>query len=206
MITLKINGKKVKIPVVNELTVKQYSELVRKELNIINYLSVVLGKTYKEAFNSKVKGIEKLQKRIGTIQDYTKMPFAKHFIFDDELYETKKIEVSTVGQRFMIEEHASKLENEELLCYILAVGIAENPMDYEEINKLKDKLLQESYIKVLPVAFFLANRFLIGRKSGMNFLRMSKQLINTKAYELRQALRNFRLISTTMKYKRFVHY
>lgn len=205
MITLTLNKEKKQIPTMDELTVRQFTELTKKDINIVNYLSVTLGVNYKDAFNTKVKGIDKLLKRLGKLDDYTKLVPSK-VVVDDKLIDIKKIEVSAVGQRFMIEENARKLQNEELLCFILAIGIVDDPMNIEEINELKEKLLNQPYKKILPNAFFLASRFLIGRSSVTNYLKMCRQLINMRAKESWQALSDLIHILTFMKFKRFVSY
>lgn len=177
MITLKINGEKKQIPTMDKLTVKQYIKFVKTDMSLINYLSVCLNIKYKEAFNIKLNNIEHLKARIGQIKDYTKIPVPKKLIINNELFFIKNIDISTVGQRFMIEENGKKLKDEELFCFILAIGIVRDPMNIDEINKTKKKLMKEPYVNILPLGFFLASRFLIGKKSVMNYLKMLKQLI-----------------------------
>jgi len=206
MITLTINKEKKEVPSMDELTVSQFIELSKKDVNIVTYLSVTLGIDYKAAFNLKVKGTKKLLKRLGVLEDYTKISPPKTMIIGEELIIFKDIDLSTVGQRFMIEENARKLKEEELLCFILATGIVDDPMNIDNINELKDKLLKEPYKKILPTAFFLANRFLIGRKGAMNYLKMSRQLINMRLNESKQGLKNLVHILTFMKFKRFANY
>ena len=72
MIKVTINSKKVLLPTMRELTVKQYIEFVRTDMSLVNYLSVCLKVKYKEAFNLKVKNINALNLRIGQLKDYTK--------------------------------------------------------------------------------------------------------------------------------------
>lgn len=213
MIHLTINKEKVSIPTMNELTVKQYIELSKKDINIVSYLSVVLGMTYRESFNCKTKGIDKLLKRLGKLEDYTKITPEKKVIVNDELIDILEIEVSTVGQRFMIEESSRNMGNEELLCFILAIGMINDPeaddnpaMNFDKITELKDKLMDGPYKKILPNAFFLANRFLIGRNNAMNYLKMSKQLISMRVKGSRQALRNWLHTLTILKFKRYASY
>lgn len=187
MLTIKINGEKTDIPEMNELTVKQYIEFVKTNMNLVDYLSVVLNKSFKEAFDLKVSGINKLLARLGELKDYSKLAFPKKLIVDDKYYFTKRIEISTVGQRFMIEENAQNLKDEELFCFILAVAVVANPMDIDEINAMKERILKAKYIDVLPVAFFLASRFLNGRQRGTNYLKMLSQLVKTRICRFRPA-------------------
>lgn len=182
MIKVTINSKKVLLPTMNELTVKQYMEFVKTDMSLVNYLSVCLKVKYKEAFNLKLKNIKALNLRIGKFKDYTKASVPKKLIINKELYFIKNIDLSTVGHRFMIEENARKLKDEELFCFILALGIVKDPMNIDDIKKMKTKLMKEPYVNILPLGFFLAKRFLIGKKRGMNFSRMLNLLINMKSF------------------------
>lgn len=180
MISVIINGKNKKIPSMDELTVKQYAKYIRTDMSLINYLSVCLNINYKKASNIKIKNLDLLGLRLGEIKDYTKVSTPKKLIINDELFFIKNIEISTVGQRFMIEENAKKLKDEELFCFILAIGIVKDPMNIDEVNKMKNKLMKQSYINVLPLGFFLASRFLNGKKSVMSFFNPLKRSIRMK--------------------------
>jgi hypothetical protein len=210
MITIKINGKKEKIPTANELTVRQYIKLVEKEeFNIINYLSACLEKEYKVVFNSKIKGFEYLGKRIGEIEDYTKIKMDDYLILQNgEIHTVSILGISTIGERFMIEENARKLKAEEFLCFILAICIIneKDKMNYGKINDMKEYLMEQPYKKILPVAFFLLQNLKLGNKKGMKFFNLLKLLIRTLVLRFRLGLKNFQYILTTMKYKRYVNY
>ena len=185
---IEINGKKEKIPLIDELTVSQYIKFMKTKRDIIDYLSIVLNIKYKEAFDLKFKGLKPLLKRLGDIKDYSKIKMPGKLIINNKLYFTRNIEISTIGQRFMIEENAKKLKDEEYLCFVLAVGIVKNPMDIEEINEMKNILMRESYLNVLPTAFFLFSHFMLGKKSAMNYFNRLKKLISMKVYAFRLAL------------------
>lgn len=187
---LTINGKSVKLPIMDELTVKQYIEFIKTDMSLVNYLSLCLKVTYKEAFNMKLKNIKALNLRIGQLKDYTKTSVPKKLIINNELYFIKNIDLSTVGHRFMIEENAKKLKDEELFCFILAIGIVKDPMNIDDIKKMKRKLMKEPYINILPLGFFLAKRFLIGKNRGMNFSRILNLMINLKSFMNRPVLSN----------------
>jgi len=169
MIKLKINGEKKEIPTSSELTVNQYVEFISSEKqNIVSYLSVVLGINYKEAFFSKV-GNNALLKRIGKVEDYSKIKPSKKLVFKDSSFFYVPDEISTVGQRWMIEENAQKMEQEEYFCFVLAVGLASDSMDFGKVNDLKEKIMNEPYLSVLPTAFFLLKNSLLGKSSGVNY-------------------------------------
>ena len=120
---LTINNKNVELPIMDELTVKQYIKFIKTKMNLIDYLSVCLNITYKEAFNMKLKNIKALNVRIGQLKDYTKISTPKKFILNNELYFIKNIDLSTVGHRFMIEENAKKVfENINKDIFIISIG------------------------------------------------------------------------------------
>lgn len=177
MISIKINGEKKKIPTANELTVSQYSELVKAEKqNIISYLSIVLGVEYKTTFFSKINNIA-LLKRIGKVEHYDKLKPKKKIVLSDSSFYYIPNEIETLGQRFMIEENSSKLEEEEYLCFVLAVGLSKDPMNYDSVNSLKEKLMNEPYVNILPTAFFLLKNLSNGKRSVRNFFRELVRLI-----------------------------
>ena len=207
MIILTINGEKKKVPSLDQLTVSQYIKMSGKEdISFIDYLSIVFDISYKEAFNIKYKGLDKLINRIGELEDYTKLPVNSQLVIEDEVYNIKDLEISTVGQRFMIEVSAKNLKNEELLCYILAVAILKDCMDSEKIKEFKDKLLNLAYKEILPAAFFLAKRFSIGKRNVLNYMKMQIQLAKMKVYGLALELINLRRTSIFLRFKRFANY
>lgn len=181
MITIKINGEKRKIKTMDQLTVHEYIRFIKTKMSLIDYLSVCLDVEYKEASKMKLKNISWLNTRIGKLKDYTKITTPKKLIIKGKSFFLKNIEISTVGQRFMIEEHIKKLDNEEALCFILSVGIVDDPMNIDVINKMKGRLMNESYLNILPLGFFLARRFLIGKNKGMSFLKIFGRLTNMKS-------------------------
>jgi len=175
MIELKINKEKKYIPTVRELTVKQYIAFMNSEKqDIINYLSVTLGVDYVAAWNLNINNYDVLFARIGEIKDYSKLKPRK-FILDYEVEE-----ISTIGQRFMIEEQSKAFENEELMCFILAVALIKTP-DIGRIIELKNKLMDEPFMEILPTAFFLQKRFVNGKICAnfnfKNLIRLMKILV-----------------------------
>lgn len=174
MIKLIINGKKQEIPTCDELTVRQYTDLMKKEnYNFINYLSVVTGMNYKESFNAKIKNAEGILKVIGSVKDITKVKAKSKFVIENEIYHRDKCLIETVGQRIMIEEAIPNFKNViDQMLFIMATGILKEP-DYEKVIELRNKLFQYNYIKILPIAFFLNKSLRNGGRNVMNiFLRL----------------------------------
>lgn len=182
MIEIKINGEKKMIPTASELTAKQYIKVVQmhnelKEKNELNeisflicYLATALDVSYKKAFFSKLSNYS-LLKRIGDISDYATLNPVKRMVFKNGDFYYMPDEIETVGQRWVIEKNSSSLKTEEMLCLILAVALARDPMNSDSVNILKKKIMNEPYQDVLPTAFFLLKNLLIGKSSGASFFR-----------------------------------
>ncbi len=202
MIKLTINREKKEIPAADELTVGQYIKLVALgEINIVNYLSTVLGINYKEAFNSKVKNLDLLTRRIGQIEDYSKITPKKKITFKDGSFNYIPSEISTVGERWTIEENARELEGEELMIFILAVGLVPDPMNFDKITTMVERLKNEPYKEILPTAFFLHNRFLIGKSTGVSFFHRLILMIKIRKSKNRLILKELHRILITLKYR-----
>lgn len=208
MIKIKINGQNETIPTADELTVNQYIEFVKnKETNIIGYLSSVLGITYKESFYSKVSNSTYLKQRIGSINDYTKMLPVNKIIFKDGDYRfLKDLDISTIGERWTIEENGKNLKDEELLCFVLAVLLTKDSMNLEKVNEMKEKLMNEPYKNVLPTAFFLLRRFSIGNDIEESFLKKPIFLIKMSLLKSKLVLIILENILTILRYKLYARY
>lgn len=184
MIPIKINGKTQKVPTFDELTVKQYIEYVKilrkkKKFDIIDYLSLVLKQEYKLVYFSKIHNVEGLMKVIGSSRDYRKIKPGKQFVISGEVYNLDNYLIETVGQRFMIQENAKRFKSdEELLCFVLAVSIIRE-VNLSKVQELKDKIMDEPYIDILPTAFFLFRNLTNGLSKGRNILRGLRRLIST---------------------------
>ena len=191
MITISINRKKVEIPTFRELTVNQFMELRERinaktegEFNLLDYLSMVLEKDLKLMFFSKLKNPEIINKALGKIEDYQKIKSYK-FFYKGKNHDLRDYDI-TLGQRFMIEENAKKKADERLMCFMLAVVLA-NEMDLKKVNKIYNKILAMPYLDVLPPAFFLANSSVNGKKNAMRYLRKLRNMMKTRSLKNRQA-------------------
>lgn len=202
MIKLKVNKKTVLVPCADELTAGQYLEFIKTDMSIISYLSVVLGVEYKEAHNLNIKGFERFVQRIGQIKDYTKFK-PKDFVFKDSTIKIKDLSISTVGQRFMIEESGKNYKDDELLLYILSVAINKGSMNSQVLLDTYNDLLNLPYKDVLTAGFFLARRFLIGKKNVMNYLKVLKLLMVMKLKESKRVLITWINTLIILKFKRF---
>jgi len=208
MIELTINGERKKIPEADKLTTRQYIDILHTdEGNILNYLSVVLNVKYKSVYDSQIKGFDKLKRRIGDLKDYRKITPKNVLTFDDGLYYyTKGLEISTVGQRFTIEENAKNLKNEELIVFILAVALVKDSTDVDIVKAMFDKLMKQKYTEVLPQAFFLASRFLTGKNYEINFFAKLLLQLRTTISKNKRALRSFQSFLTITRFRLYAIY
>jgi hypothetical protein len=195
MITLKIKylGSKkyetIKIPTCRELTVNQYIKVKKSikdgGLNLIDYLCCVLDKEYRQIYQSGIKRADIILESLGMIEDYSKLKTPRSINLLGVNYNLDDIKIESHGQRFTIEETARKYQDEELLCFILSVAIINEP-DIDLINQMKEKIMEASYIEILPAAFFLLKNFLNGRSKEQNILkRLAKTMKIQKLRKLR---------------------
>lgn len=148
------NNKEVlQIPSKYELSVIQYSKFIHNEKQrLVDYIVITTNKKYNYITKSEIKKYSSLLNRIGQLDDYTQIKADKKLFLGK--YWLKP--VKTVGQRIVIEECG--YVNEELICFILACGLTGSD-DFETIDKLKNKLMNEPYLEILPAGFFFAEKF-----------------------------------------------
>jgi hypothetical protein len=208
MIKIKLNGKITEIKQADELTVNEYIELSKKKYHgLIAYLSTVLKIDEEKLFKSKVKNNFLVQSKIGNVKDFEKLPPKKKLIISGEKHFINQLEVAELGQRFLIEEvlQAQKMEEIELMCFVLAVRIC-NKMDLNKVNEMKTKLMNEPYIKVLPTAFFLLRRLLLGKRKETNFLQKITRSIMMLRLKSKLVLMKLENILITMRLKPYADY
>lgn len=189
MITIKINGENKNIPVFDELTVNQFIEANNKlkndSLNIIEYLSIATDINYKVIFNLNIKenNINTLKNVIGNVKDYTKIKPKKELIINKSIYKVKEIE--TLGQRYLIENNVSNLDDEELFCFILTISLLNKDdlhnTDFEIINDLKNQIMNSCYLDILPIAYYISKNFFESQKKKMNIFKRLSNMIRIAA-------------------------
>lgn len=164
MIPIKINNKKYKIKPINDLTTREFIELINiEELDYTKYIAWQTGLKMDEAFFSVVSYT--IEKAIGNVPDVGKLPRPKQFDY------SRKIE--TIGQRYQVEE--SNAKGYDLIVFVLAVAQARSN-NIDDVYKLRDKYMDQNFKEVLPAAIFFFNNLKNGKNSGTNFL---KKLINS---------------------------
>lgn len=178
-IKITINGQKTIIPYISELSVKDFVQIVDKNINtdIISYINAFTGK---DIMKSEVKSNYDL----GEIEplvldadiDFSKLPVPN--LLEVPGYGSKIIEElddGTFGKRFMYSQYKSQMENKvisitQLPVYALALFIT-NSDDAGKINDCYEKLLEMPWIKVLPAGFFLSKKLTPKRNVIMKFLK-----------------------------------
>ena len=173
------NNKTIKVPTFDELTVKQLINVTKKQVEkekkkdpftIVDYISTVTGKPYKDVYLTKIQGPDVIMQAIGSAKNIEKEKPKKELVIDDNLINVKELSIDTFGQRTMIELNGQSMNTFELYCFILAVGIVEED-NINQVNKLKDNLMNMNYLDILPSAFFLLKNSKIGKKRGRGFLK-----------------------------------
>ncbi|RLD69233.1 MAG: hypothetical protein DRI95_00645 [Bacteroidetes bacterium] len=183
---IRLNNKKFEIPTAENLTVGQYIELSKfDKLNVANYLAVVTGRRVLEIATLKMKdkNLRRLLNYIGNISDFKELQnlgkSAKTFIFDNKVY-TKSFDWQTVGVRLMLEKKAEQTnEVLELATYLLAILISKN-FDADKIEKNYIKLLEYSYIDILPFAIFFFKKLNRGYSKELPLLQRLRKIIRMR--------------------------
>jgi len=147
MIPLIINGKRVSVPQITELTVPQFCKLMEiGDFNLIDYIGVVLDMERKIVEGLTVKNPLLLANQLyGYIPDYSKVKS-----------KFKKPDF-TLGQRFLIEENGKAMNRP-----FLDVFIYETYTGIDTSNKLASE--------IMPDAFFLFKSLRIGSNLEPNYL------------------------------------
>lgn len=173
MIPIKINGKKYQIKAISELNTQEYIDVNRIEnLDAIKYLSWATKQDLELIWMSKVS--DAVIKMIGTMPDIEKLPVPRELLRKN----IKSHEITTIGQRFMIEQ-TTKYKGFDLLVFITAVALTNSP-DIGVIEQCMKQLYNLPFKDVIPTGRFFFLNFQSGRSSAMTFLRRIKSLIRMR--------------------------
>lgn len=164
MIAIKINGKSYKIKEISELTTKEFIEVNRiEELDQLKYIAWTTKQEFQLIWKSKIS--ESVIKMIGTMPDVTALPIPREVLGKN----IKSYEISTIGQRFMIETH-TKYKGFDLLVFICAVALTVSP-NINEIESCMERLYKLPFSVTLPAGHFFFHHLTSGRNFVTRFLR-----------------------------------
>jgi hypothetical protein len=152
-----ISGKKYKIKAINDLTTKEFIEMSKIDnLDYVKYIAWQTKREFNDAFFAVTS--KTVEKAIGNVPDITKIKRPKGFDY--------KNTIQTVGQRHQVE--SSNLTGYELLVFTLAVSQAKSN-NIDDVNKLRDEYLKQSFSLILPAGFF----FFRTLQTGKNYVGKS---------------------------------
>jgi len=212
MITIKINGKKVQIPRFNELTVKQYKELIpfiadSGQLDPLRYVSVTTGNDYEKSLRFEIKGIRLLNEALGIfkficgdvdacsgIEYIESSKPARYFEYDGRVRDVESVRLNAVGYRILVEQYLKERPTYlDMYIYMLACVLTNN-FDYEEVMETVEKLQSENAYKVLITGAFFFYKWK-RKESGESWsLRMLRRVLMTS-----MRLRRRRLVLIDLK-------
>lgn len=171
MIPLKINGQKLKIKAIHEMTAKEFIEFSKIENpDKIKYISFITGVEYLAIFNSKIPN--NILAMIGELEDITKIKPPKSILG----YPLNRYDIDTVGQRFQLDN--CNLKGYELLVFIVAVALANDP-DLNKVNDFVKRLYDYPYREVMAAGNFFFQRSSFGKRKGLLSFTNIRALIST---------------------------
>jgi len=177
-IKLTLNGKRTIIPQLDELSVKDFTTIVEKNINL-DALSYINAFTGKDIYNSKVESsvsLDKIESLLLNVDiDFSKLPVPNLIELNGEKYLIKELDDGTFGKRYTHNIYKSRVEEGKIsitqLCvFALALMIAKTD-SVQEIDSNYRKLLEMNWTKVLPAGFFLSKKLANQKPSIMRFFQ-----------------------------------
>ena len=186
-IPIKINGKSYKVPMLCDLSTREFIEVSKIEgiatesgqFDSVKYIAWYLNLDTKDTFFATMP--DKLHRELSYFPDVRNMALP---ILD---YIDPKKTIETVGQRFQVEE--SSLKGYELTIFILAVAQA-GSNNIDEINNLFDFYMTRPAVHILPYAFFFSKISKSGKSKGVNFSLWLLGLIRTLSLKNKRGRKN----------------
>ena len=157
---VKINSNSYEIPPISELSVAQYMSIVDKTryTNLISYISALSGVEVDNA-NVSIKNINVAERELLDVDiDFTKVEAPN--IFQDKV--VKSLYKENFGSKYVFnlyrnEYNADNIGVIELCLYALSVMLSKEE-DYADVESIYSSLLQENWLKALPVGFFILKK------------------------------------------------
>ena len=176
---IKINNKSHEIPAMSKLSFETFNKVIVKEeiFNLNEYIAVFADMPVNELMDAEIKTFSMpalhaslydidVEKTIKTAPDT--------FYFNKDTHLLKQMTLSTFGQNYIFDLYYGKYIEDKINFYQLCVYALSCYLtrDYStaEVQKNYDILKLHDWRIMLPVAFFLARKFLRKKKG---FLRLS---------------------------------
>lgn len=180
-IKLTINGKRAIIPQLSELSVKDFCEIVEKNINVdaISYINAITGQDIMSSqaeFNVDLDKIDGLLLDVDI--DFSKLPVPNLIQIGEDNFLIKELDDKTFGKRYTFNMYKSAMQQgktsiTQLCVYALALMMSKTD-NAKEINDYYEKLIEMNWTKVLPAGFFLSKQLTRTKPSITKFF---KQLI-----------------------------
>jgi len=201
MIPIKINKKKHSIPSFEELTVRQYRDVINSsaegDMDIIKYLCIVKGYDYEKAQDFQMKGLDSINRRLGQLKiikadqptlkevKYIEDEKPKKYVRVDhgkqnyEYFDLNNISIETAGHRLLIEQElknkATWLDLYVFCVAMLMVNIksdeSKKKYDFELIKKYQKLIENENAYDILCLGGFFLRNIIHGERGVKRYLK-----------------------------------
>lgn len=176
-IKLNIDGKRVIIPQLSELSVKEFTSIVEKNINLdaISYINAFTGYDISDKKVEVNVPLDKIESLLLDVDiDFTKLPVPNLITIDEKDFLIKELDDKTFGKRYTYNMYRSQVQQKKIsitqLCvFALALMMSESK-SVKEINDYYEKLLNMNWTKVLPAGFFLSKKLTKQKASITIFL------------------------------------
>lgn len=186
---IKVNGKGYNVKSLSELSFIEFNKVLikAKVSGLDEYLSIFLSIEKEDLLNSRIKShtIDALHAFIFDIDVTSKIKNPPNTIrYNDKVYFLNELELDTFGKAYYYDlyyqRYKAKVINEyELSMYALSIALS--PTLDDAIDDIYKELIQSTWHKYLPTAFFLLKKYRKPRKhSVMLLLRFMLALRVTK--------------------------
>lgn len=206
MITIRINNKKVLIPKFEDLTVKQYRDLLPHIatsglLDVLRYISITTGIDYEESKNSEFKGLDVLNDLMGDFRfiaganeqiksiNYIEGVKPKMLMKVRGKYiDLRKFKPKAIGYRILVEQFI-KTEPSVLDLYVfMCAAVLHSNFDYDEIIEFKEYLEDHPAYEVLSIGAFFFIKLKKGENKGRRLLTWLRKVLLTNMLTTRPQL------------------
>lgn len=215
MIKIKLDKKQVEVPTFNELTVKQYREILpyianSGGLDILRYISITTGVDYRKSLHFKVHGLGRLQQMMGTFRfikgdsepvndlSYIENNSPKLLMkVRGKFYDFSKFKPKAVGFRILLEEFYKTKPNIIDLYLFMAASMFTETFDYSEVLELKGEFEDYGAFKILSFGSFFLHKWKRQEFKESILSRLLKRAIltNTRLKNHKLVLTDFRNIN-----------
>jgi hypothetical protein len=180
---IKIDGLKYEIKPLSKLSVSEYMKIIdgQRHVDLISYISALSGRDIDKA---NVKGIHD----IGASERYLldiDLDFVKLTppnMYEDEI--VKHLYKRNFGYKYVFDlyrnqKNADEISIVELCVYALAICLSKED-EYADVEPIHTRLMNEEWVKILPIGFFLSKKLKMKNRYLITFLMRSIVKLQSK--------------------------